>query len=277
MPFTPSHAVVALPFVRTPLLSAAVAVGAMTPDLPLFLRATPISYQTTHTNLVLSTVLAGMLLALWYLLLRPAVRELAPDALARRLPPEWDATGARVWQQVQTPRAGARGAGWRRPAVVALTVLVSLALGVVTHVVWDAFTHEGRWGVRLVPALGERWGPLAGYTWMQHGSSVAGLAVLAVFAARRLSRRTPAASLDRVLPAAVRRAWWLSLPVILVAAWVLGLALFGPITAERTPQQLAYRVLPPAAAVWGALTIALCVVVLVARGRRFPRSGEASR
>ena len=86
MPFTPSHAVVALPFVRTPLLPAAVAVGAMTPDLPLFLRGTPLSYQATHTNLLLSGLLALALLVLWYGLLRPAVRELSPDVLARRLP-----------------------------------------------------------------------------------------------------------------------------------------------------------------------------------------------
>ena len=33
MPFTPSHAVVALPFIRSPLVPAAIAVGAMTPDL----------------------------------------------------------------------------------------------------------------------------------------------------------------------------------------------------------------------------------------------------
>jgi hypothetical protein len=50
MPFTVSHAVVALPFVRTPLLPAAIAIGAMTPDLPLFVRGTPVSYQLTHTN-----------------------------------------------------------------------------------------------------------------------------------------------------------------------------------------------------------------------------------
>lgn len=90
MPFTPSHAVVALPFVRTPLVPAAIAIGAMTPDLPLFLRSTPLTYQATHTNVLLSTVIALGLLALWYAVLRPAVRELSPDALARRLPAEWD-------------------------------------------------------------------------------------------------------------------------------------------------------------------------------------------
>ena len=97
MPFTPSHAVVALPFVRTPLVPAAIAVGAMTPDLPLFLRGTPLSYQLTHTNVALSVVIAFALLALWYFVLRPAVRELSPTWLATRLPGEWDAAGAAAW------------------------------------------------------------------------------------------------------------------------------------------------------------------------------------
>ncbi|RZI93616.1 MAG: DUF4184 family protein, partial [Microbacterium sp.] len=70
MPFTPSHAVVALPFVRTPLLPAAVAVGAMAPDLPLFLRGTPLSYQLLHTDVVASAGVALVLLAIWYLVLR---------------------------------------------------------------------------------------------------------------------------------------------------------------------------------------------------------------
>ncbi len=260
MPFTPSHAVVALPFVRTPLLPAAIAIGAMTPDLPLFLRGTPLSYQATHTNLLLSGVIALVLLALWYLLLRPAVRELSPDALARRLPGEWDAGPRATWRQI------ARG----RPAwVSALWIVVSLLLGVVTHIVWDAFTHEGRWGVRLVPALDEQWGPLAGYKWLQHGSSILALVIIAAYGAWWLARRTPAASVTRVLPGWVRIAWWVSLPAILVAAWLFGLAAYGPLTQTWTAQHLAYRVLPPACAVWGAITLALCLVVAARRrGRR---------
>ena len=31
---------------------------------------------------------------------------------------------------------------------------VSAALGALTHVVWDAFTHLDRWGMRLFPVLG---------------------------------------------------------------------------------------------------------------------------
>ena len=69
-------------------------------------------------------------------------------------------------------------------------------------------------------------------------------------------------------PALVRWAWWLSLPAILVAAWVIGLAAFGPLTSDWTVPHLAYRVLPPACALWAVLTVVLCVVVQVLRARR---------
>ena len=74
MPFTPSHAVLALPFVRTPLAPAAVAVGAMTPDLPLFVRGLPVTYGLTHDLrwLPVTAMLALALLLLWRALLRPA-------------------------------------------------------------------------------------------------------------------------------------------------------------------------------------------------------------
>jgi len=264
MPFTPSHAVVALPFVRTPLLPAAVAIGAMTPDLPLFLRGTPLTYQATHTNLLLSAAVALVLVVLWYGLLRPAVRELAPAAAARRLPAAWDAP------------APVPAAWWRRrPAPAsALLLLVSVLVGVVSHVVWDAFTHEARWGVRLLPQLEAPWGPLPGYKWLQHGSSALGLAILAAYALWWLSRRAPHERLDRVLPGWVRPVWWAALPAILVGAWLIGLGVHGPFTAQWTPQHLAYRVLPPACAVWAALTVAVCAWVGIARVRRRPTRAQ---
>ena len=267
MPFTPSHAVVALPFIRTPLLPAAIAIGAMTPDLPLFLRSTPLTYQMTHAYPLLTTLIAFVLLVLWYALVRPAVRELSPTALARRLPEGWDATGRAAWESVHAPRPGARARVWREPSTFAILVALSLLLGVLSHIAWDAFTHEGRWGTRLIPALGELWGPLVGYKWLQHGSSIIALVVLAIWGARWLARRVPVASVDRVLPRWVRIAWWVSLPVVLVAGWGVGLAAYGPLTAAWTAQHLAYRVLPPACAIWGVLTLVLCVVIVVRRRR----------
>lgn len=258
MPFTPSHAVVALPFVRSPLVPAAIAVGAMTPDLPLFLRGTPLSYGVTHSNLVVTTVVALVLLTLWYNLLRPAVREFVPLVLARRLPPEWDASGLAPWRTLKGERS------WVATAVV---LVASLLIGVVSHIVWDAFTHEGRAGVDLLPALSEQWGPLLGYKWLQHGSSVMGLVVIGLYAGLWLRKRVPEQRVVRLLPSRGRVTWWALLPALLIAAWILGLVQYGQFTGEWTPQHLAYRVLPPACAVWALLTVLLCAAVQVRRLR----------
>lgn len=258
MPFTPSHAVVALPFVRTSLVPAAIAIGAMTPDLPLFLRGVGVSYSFTHTfaHVVWTALIAFVLFLLWRVVLRPAVPELAPMWLARHLPADWDDAGS-----VAARKAVGVGESRGYPVLLA----ISLILGVLSHIVWDLFTHEGRWGVELFPALAEAWGPLVGFKWLQHGSSVVGLAVLGVWALLWLRRRAPRTGVRQRLATWVRVAWWLSLPVALVVAWVMGLVLLGPLDSEFTVQHLAYRVLPPACAAWGALTLLLCVSLLLRR------------
>lgn len=254
MPFTPSHAVVALPFIRTPLVPAAIAIGAMTPDLPLFVRGIGLDYSFTHTfaNVVWTAVVALVLFVLWRAVLRPAVPELAPRWLARRLPEEWS---------VGAVEAAGRAVGVGEKRHYPLLLAVSLILGVLSHIAWDQFTHEGRWGVQALPALDEMWGPLTGFKWLQHGSSVLGLVIIGVWALLWLRRRDARPVLSQRLPHGVRVAWWLSLPVILIGAWVIGLVALGPLDAEFTVQHLAYRVLPPACALWGALTLVLCVVL----------------
>ncbi|WP_449408567.1 DUF4184 family protein [Microbacterium maritypicum] len=255
MPFTPSHAVVALPFIRTPLVPAAIAIGAMTPDLPLFVRRVGIDYGFTHTatNVLWTGLLAFALFLLWRVLLRPAVPELVPSAVARRLPADWSETGI-----VAASKAVGVGTSQRLYPVM---LAVSLILGVLSHILWDQFTHEGRWGVETFPALDEMWGPLTGFKWLQHGSSAFGLIVIGVWALLRLRRTAPRADIVQAVPAGVRLAWWISLPVILVTACVIGVVAYGPFTEEFTVQHLAYRMLPPACALWGALTVVLCLAV----------------
>ncbi len=261
MPFTPSHAIVALPFVRTPLAPAAVAIGAMTPDLPLFLR-TPltrgliIDYTITHDLrwIPVTTLIALALLLVWRLVLRPACRLLAPRFLGARLPQEWDAG----------PRAALQETFGSVARVILL--VLALALGVVTHIVWDAFTHEGRAGIRLIPALDEPWGPLLGYKWLQYGSGIGGVIVLAIAGALWLRGRAPR-PVDPA-PLAIRLSWWLSLPVMLVAAVGVGLALYGPITPLFTVQHLAYRSLPIACGVWAVLSLGLVLVLRIRGAQR---------
>ncbi len=254
MPFTPSHAVVALPFVRTPLVPSAIAVGAMTPDLPLFVRGVGPGYSFTHSfgNVLWTAVIAFVLFLLWRVMLRPAVSEFVPDAIARRLPAAWERGG---WSAARE----AAGAGQTGSYPVLLAV--SLVLGVLSHIVWDLFTHEGRWGVQVLPWLAAQWGPLPGFRWLQHGSSVVGLVVIALWALLWLRRRPVRPSVRHTLPRWARAAWWLSLPAVLAAASAIGLALYGPLSAEFTVQHLAYRMLPPACAIWGAGSLLLCCML----------------
>lgn len=273
MPFTPSHAVVALPFVRTPLIPAAIAVGAMTPDLPLFTRNLPVPYFRTHdlTWLPVTVVLALGLLLVWRCALRPAARELSPRWLAARLPAEWDAGAAASARETLGIVPGARSAwrlSWRR----LLVLVASLVLGIVSHVVWDQFTHEGRAGVDAIPALDELWGPLTGYKWLQHGSSVLGLMIIGVWMIVWLARREVAASVPRVLPTWVRWACWLSLPFVLVLAWFVGLAAYGPLDDEFTVAHLAYRVLPLTCGLWGVAMAAVCLTVPALRRQQARRA-----
>ena len=143
---------------------------------------------------------------------------------------------------------------------------------------WDLFTHEGRWGVQAVPALDELWGPLTGFKWLQHGSSVIGLAILAVWAIAVAASPAPGAPWRGSCRDAVR------VGVVAVASGdpasrrgASVSSFYGPLTGRMdASQHLAYRVLPPACAVWGALTVALSIVVQVLRART-PSRGRTSQ
>ncbi|MGO2050903.1 MAG: DUF4184 family protein [Microbacterium sp.] len=275
MPFTPSHAVVALPFLRTPLVPAAIAIGAMAPDLPLFVRGFGVTYSFTHTyaNVVWTLILALGLFLLWRVVLRPVAPELSPQWLARRLPADWDMSASDALNDaLGLGSSGLGSSGRRRRWTHVLWLAASLLIGVISHILWDEFTHEGRLGLDLVPALGEQWGPLQGFKWLQHGSTVIGLVTIGVWALLWLRRAAPRPAVARSTRPWVRVVWWLSLPVILVAAWLIGYATFGPFTAGFTVQHLAYRVLPLACGIWAMLTLALCVVITIL-GSRTPTGG----
>ena len=257
MPFTPSHAVVALPFVRTRLVPAAVAVGAMTPDLPLFVRGMVPDYTMTHNPMWLpvTTVVAFGLLLVWRCALRPAARELAPLPVAARLPEQWDAGASAALRE--TIGAGASARVW---------LVVSLVLGVATHIAWDLLTHEGRAGGRLFPVLEQSWGPLPAVKWLQHASSAFGLLVLFVFAVVWLIRRSPG-PIVRSVSGVVRVVWWISLPCALLLASGLALAVSGGFDADFTPTHVVYGVLTKVATAWGVATVALALVIQVRRRR----------
>ncbi|MFI2199419.1 DUF4184 family protein [Streptomyces sp. NPDC020192] len=204
MPFTLSHASAVLPAIRRdgtgrgPLIPAVLVAGSFAPDMPYYAAGVlpgGMEFGTvTHAFAGVVTVdvlIAWALVGLW-LLVREPVLALLPRA--------WQGRPAALLR-CGAPRARVRpvSVGWW---------YVSAVLGGLTHVVWDAFTHDGRWGTRLVPAIErDRLHGVPLFTWLQYGSSVAGAAVLAVFAVRAL-RRLPGGEPVRVPVLSVRDRWW---------------------------------------------------------------------
>lgn len=67
----------------------------------------------------------------------------------------------------------------------ALSSLMSILIGAWIHIAWDSFTHAGTWASRRFAVLRESWlsigsTDLAGYTVLQHGSTLAGVAALGI-------------------------------------------------------------------------------------------------
>ena len=181
MPFTPSHAAAVLPFVGTPLPASALVIGSVAPDLPYYL---PVELPwDTHTAAAVVTVdllLGGLAWVVWHALLSEPALAWAPGALRARLRDVPLGLAVRV----------------RSVRALALTAL-ALVVGAATHVLWDEFTHAGRWGTANLPALARDWGPLPGYRWLQYASGVLGAAILLLWLVRWWRRapraRVPAA------------------------------------------------------------------------------------
>ncbi|GKQ38160.1 DUF4184 family protein [Streptomyces sp. A012304] len=187
MPFTLSHAAAVLPAVRTdgtgrgPLVPSALVAGSIAPDMTYY-AASVLSGamefgDVTHSFpgvFTIDVLVAWALVGLWLLVREPLV------ALLPR---------ARQGRTATLTRCGAPRARVR-PAML-LWWYVSATLGALTHVVWDAFTHLDRWGMRVFPVLGEQIAGSPLYWYMQYGGSAVAAVVIAVFLACAL-RRAPA-------------------------------------------------------------------------------------
>lgn len=211
MPFTLSHPAAVLPLCRV-LPLAALTIGSMAPDFPYFVGLGEMRFRT-HSFASIATFSVPIGLAAYLAFerwLRPAWCDLLPAALASRV-----------------PRAGPREP-W--PVVIA-----ALALGALTHVIWDSFTHEHEPGVRLLHALNGvvidlLGSPLRGYNLLQHGSTLVGGAVLALAGWRWL-----AATPRGALPAS----WARAAAARSLAPWLV-CGLFAPVALA-----LAAREFPP--------------------------------
>ncbi|GAA3052792.1 DUF4184 family protein [Actinokineospora globicatena] len=210
MPYTLSHAAAVLPFVRRrPLVASALVVGSMSPDLLYFLALEPGVDARTHTwlgLLVIDLPVALALLAVFHLLVVPALMALAP---------RW----VRVRVRPRPPRLGVAAVGW---------IVLSVLIGGVTHLVWDAFTHHDGWVVLQYPRLFREWlwVGMPRYHFLQYLSSVVGGAVVLWYAFARLRRQEP---VERVSPLYTPPARpWLVISAVVAAG--VGLAVVRAVT-----------------------------------------------
>lgn len=174
MPFTLAHPLAVIPCTkatqRGSLIFSALILGSMTADFPYFLgfQGQAHSYGHTIPGVFVFDVPAG-LLTLWIMhgILKFPLLTLFPVSHQERLIPV--ARGFRFW-----------------PLSFLARTVVSLLLGVTTHLVWDSFTHDSGWPVQQFPnVLGAfvtlpRLGRIEICDLLQYGSSISGVLLLAL-------------------------------------------------------------------------------------------------
>lgn len=170
MPFTVSHAAAVLPLRKLNLVWSALIIGSMAPDFP-YITGTEAYRDWGHhfPGLIWFTIPASVV-ALWLFhnIIKRPIMELLPTGVQQKL-----LTQADDFQFL--------------PASRFLAILGSILLGILTHLVWDSFTHAHSWPwnhfafmrtwVRM-PGLHHR---LPLFSVLQYASSIIGMLALAVW------------------------------------------------------------------------------------------------
>ena len=167
MPFTISHAAAAIPLRRTKLVLSALVIGCMAPDFEYFLHAGMYGRESHNLRGALDFALPATLILLvaFHVLLKRPIVALLPRAIQERV----------VLQEFKF---------W--PISRLLLIVASALIGIATHLLWDSFTHTNGWVVRHFAWFREQGvvvfqHPWPNYKVAQHGSTVLGLVLLAVW------------------------------------------------------------------------------------------------
>jgi Domain of unknown function (DUF4184) len=209
MPFTLAHPAAVLPLgrqlARWRLLSAAL-IGSMAPDFGWFLPWRPARFETHSANALLTFCLPLGLAAYWLFqrVIRRSVLELLPSGAHLR------------WQGSSEPADYRSLKQW-------LLAACGVLGGAITHLIWDAFTHEGARGLRLFPGLedsaveinGHR---LAGPRLLQDANSLIGMMIVAAIVLYSLRPERAAANWPRRRLGRAERAMWIGVFALTAAA-----------------------------------------------------------
>jgi hypothetical protein len=208
MPFTLSHAAAAYPLRRTRLELSALITGCFAPDFPYFIFLRPHGGFIGHTFTGVFTFdLPAGLLAVWLfeIYMKRPLMVFLPAAVRQRLEVE-----KRVFSFLPPARTA-----W---------ITISILIGTATHLLWDSFTHPYRppyrpWRFLSLPVHLPFGRSIEAYQLLQHGSTLIGFLILAIWVLRWYQSTRPA---DPPVLDGYTRAQRLSLRFI-----VPGLALCG--------------------------------------------------
>ncbi len=267
MPFTVSHIAAVLPFsrllARWRLMSATV-IGSMVPDFG-FLLPWRISRVETHSAWGLLTFCLPVgLAAFWWFqyLVKPALLAVLPDGAFAR------------WQSSAIPADPASPWQW-------VLAALGVEVGAASHLVWDAFTHEGARGMRIFPLLDDPVVEIAGHHLigahlMQDLSSLVGLLLVATAAvfALRAGRPDPLVRPARPIGQSERLVW--STGYLVAAAVLTGLFLIMHPLPDASGRNLGFAIETTAIAALRGLAAAVILVSLAVmfrlRAARAPRA-----
>lgn len=246
MPFTLSHAAVALPFRRFQPVWPALVIGTFAPDLQYFIWISDEDRSGHHFPQVVLFTLPLALIVLWifeWVIKGPAI-ELLPSPVQRRL---------------QDKIAPLSFSGWKKLG----SILLWIAIGIATHLFWDEFTHRQTWMsdhmallhvVVPVPFLH----PMELLKILQHASTVVGFLVLCVwFAIWYL--RTPPVSISRrqEFPPSTK------ISVVLAIATIAIFAGYQLAMFKLDDHKLHLSPLFVAATIFEAMTLVFCIELVI--------------
>jgi hypothetical protein len=223
MPFTLSHPAAAVPLRKLGLPLSALVVGSLAPDFPYFFPPTTDSHfgHTLPGLLLLDVPLGFAILWLFHALLKEPLISLLPEECR--------------------PAVRAAGAGFRfRPLSRLLVIAVALAIGSVTHILWDGVTHYGGWAVDAFPFLHrpivESWGKrVSPYKLLQHVSTILGGGLLALWTLRWLRAVAPGGFRIRA-----RASWWAGV-LFLIGCIAMAFGLVAAYAIEDGPPITTFR------------------------------------
>jgi len=241
MPFTISHIAAVLPaWKKTPHIFSftGLVVGSMAPDFEYFIRMTLYGhYGHTMAGIFIFDLPIGILI---YILYHGIVRFQMIRHFPRILYARFSRYMQTDWETYLRDRYA--------------RVVVSILIGIVTHLVWDGFTHDREYIVAIyLPALLTNI-HLAGLTWplyafLQTISSIAGIVILLVF----IYKMPPTTDEPALPPKKLFRYWsyvGLTAGILFVLRWSAG------VPNEKIPGQIV--VISMSAVMLSLVLISLC-------------------